>query len=118
MASILGEEVTEEEFRRTSTLEFFKTSIAEQGRLTSNNFFRTTSSRSDSHDTSSASDLISSTSQVIAGGSLSILRKKNHKAAQSNFGPTRLSNDIQSLIADYHKDADNFVHVRNLIDYF
>ena len=55
--------------------------------------------------------MISNTSQVIAGGGLSILRKKSHKTAQSNFGPSRLSNDIQSLIEDFHKDADTFVNV-------
>ena len=51
---------------------------------------------------------------MIAGGSMSILRKKNHKVAHSNFGPSRLSNDIQSLIDDFHKDSDTFVHVGDL----
>lgn len=41
---------------------------------------------------------------------MSILRKKNHKVAHSNFGPSRLSNDIQSLIDDFHKDSDTFVN--------
>ena len=46
---------------------------------------------------------------------MSILRKKNHKVAHSNFGPSRLSNDIQSLIDDFHKDSDTFVHVGRFV---
>jgi hypothetical protein len=81
---------------RSSGLSFFRSSKA--GRMTANNFFKNSPNHFDS-DNSSVSSLISNTREVLAG-SLSILRKKQVK--HSGYGPVTLSNDIGSLIKEFH----------------
>ena len=87
--------------------------MKEQTRLTSNNFLRLSSSRDGSVD--SVSDLISNTNSVVAGGSFSILRLKQIKLGNNSIANKPLSNDIESLIKEFHNDADTFKEVSKLI---
>ena len=83
--------------------------MRESGRLTSNNFFRHLDSE---QSDDSVSDLISNTNQVVAGGSLSILRQKTAKVSAVTMKP--LSNDITSLIKEFHAETDAFKEVNKL----
>lgn len=104
------EETDPDRIMRSSNISFFQSTKA--GRMTANNFFRGYSpSKFDSDNGSdcASSDLIANTREVLAG-SLAILRKKQ---SASNFGggaygSVALSNDIASLINDFHQDADKF----------
>lgn len=78
----------EADFRRSNSLMFYKSSMKEQGRMTSNNFFRHSPTREGSD---SVSEL---TSSVVAGGSMSILRQKTLKYGASSIAAKPLSNDI------------------------
>jgi len=83
--------------------------MRESGRLTSNNFFRHLDSE---QSDDSVSDLISNTNHVVAGGSLSILRQKTAKVSSVIIKP--LSNDITSLIKEFHAETDAFKEVNKL----
>jgi hypothetical protein len=75
--------------------------------MTANNFFKNSSPSvyGGSENGSSASSLISNTREVLAG-SLSILRSKQVKHV--GYGAMTLSNDITSLINDFHQEAEKF----------
>ncbi len=60
------------------------------------------------------SDLITNTSNVVAGGSFNILRQKTIKIGVNNLTNKPLSNDIQGLLKEFHNDADIFKEVRLL----
>jgi hypothetical protein len=49
---------------------------------------------------------------VVAGGSLSILRQKTAKVSAVTMKP--LSNDITSLIKEFHAETDAFKEVNKL----
>jgi len=96
-----SEEVDADKIMRSSGLSFFRSTQA--GRMTTNNFFRR-SSPANEDDGSSASDLISNSTNVMVGN-LSMLRNKTKK--HSNYGPVKLSNDIGSLVKDFHQEASS-----------
>ena len=91
---------------------------------TANNFFRKSRQEKEISEGStpgSASDLISNADQVIAGSTMSILRRRGSRRQVSNkftpgaaAGPIigkELKGDIQSLINEFHQDASSFKQV-------